>query len=342
MTFAVSSHGYDSTPPLPIAVHCYPSTFQGSGPSHMRGDTCEASVRHSGANLTNFKAVDAFPEGVEVNALNDCCALCNKEPTCTSWIASEDLKPDDKGKNCWPGFCVDSVGVPTLNCTTKAASNRVSAILSPSVPSFSDWWILGDKVDWYLAPSKTKFSQYKSYYELSGAPALPPRYGLGFMATYWGYQTMEQVIGNMTLFRENKLPIDSFIMDYDWWSCEDNKFGPHTCGINSTQDFEYDSNMWGRTQIFYQGGGWPKVETSNATDILRYMHGGIGSDDDPHTLRMRFSGSRKLTLTPNAQCPMPNPLILRYPQASLLFSYKRKQEKWMAPVRCRYSWRWTQ
>jgi len=28
---------------------------------------------------------------------------------------------------------------------------------------------------------------------------------------------MEQVEGNMTAFRDGKFPIDSFIMDYDWY-----------------------------------------------------------------------------------------------------------------------------
>jgi alpha-glucosidase (family GH31 glycosyl hydrolase) len=34
---------------------------------------------------------------------------------------------------------------------------------------------------------------YDTYFELTGAAALPPRHGMGFMATYWGYKNMEQV-----------------------------------------------------------------------------------------------------------------------------------------------------
>jgi hypothetical protein len=36
------------------------------------------------------------------------------------------------------------------------------------------------------------------------------------MATYWGYKTMQQVEGDMHMFRNHSFPIDSFIMDYDW------------------------------------------------------------------------------------------------------------------------------
>ena len=38
-----------------------------------------------------------------------------------------------------------------------------------------------------------------------------------------GYETMGYVDSNMTAMRDGKYPIDSFIMDYDW-------FGPAPCG----------------------------------------------------------------------------------------------------------------
>ena len=45
---------------------------------------------------------------------------------------------------------------------------------------------------------------------------------MGFMATYWGYKSMQEVERYMHEFRQRELPIDSFIMDYDW-------FGPDPC-----------------------------------------------------------------------------------------------------------------
>ena len=44
---------------------------------------------------------------------------------------------------------------------------------------------------------------------------------------------------------------------------------------------------------FDNGNGWPKTSTTNATDLFHYMHQGIGTDADPHSLRFRFSGIRK-------------------------------------------------
>ena len=294
LAFAVSEHEYDSTPPLSVAVHCYGNTFQGKQPTHFRGDMCAKSIRHSNAEGTNFKRTKQYPNGTTVKTIDECCALCNEDSSCTSWIATKDLKPDSSagGSNCWVGFCADNVGEPTLHCTTKSATNRIGAHVEPSPPSFSDWWILGTRVDWYLAPANTKYDQYSALYELTGAPALPPRYGFGFMATYWGYNTMNEVIGNMTKFRDGRYPIDSFIMDYDWWNCGTSP-GDHCEASKATgQDFSYDPVMFG-PHTFDNGNGWPKVSTSNATDLLAYMHQGIGSDNDPHLLRMRFSGIRK-------------------------------------------------
>jgi hypothetical protein len=42
-----------------------------------------------------------------------------------------------------------------------------------------------------------------------------------------------QVEGNMTAFRDGRYPIDSFIMDYDWF----------LTGANPDQDFDYDPKM---------------------------------------------------------------------------------------------------
>ena len=43
---------------------------------------------------------------------------------------------------------------------------------------------------------------------------LAMRWAAGFMATYWGYKTMQEVEQYMHEFRDRQLPIDSFIMDY--------------------------------------------------------------------------------------------------------------------------------
>jgi hypothetical protein len=80
------------------------------------------------------------------------------------------------------------------------------------------WFGLGKRMDWYLAPTPNGgFDFTKALFDLTGAPAVPPLFGMGFMATYWGYSSMREVESYMYEFRTRKLPIDSFIMDYDWF-----------------------------------------------------------------------------------------------------------------------------
>ena len=50
---------------------------------------------------------------------------------------------------------------------------------------------------------------------------------------------------------------------------------------------------WRSNQSFGGSGGWPTVHTSTPAELFDHFHTGIGSDADPHTLRMRFSGIRK-------------------------------------------------
>ena len=56
-------------------------------------------------------------------------------------------------------------------------------------------------MDYYLSPTPSGYDFIKALYELTGAPAVPPRHGMAFMATYWGYTSMDEVEGYMHAFR---------------------------------------------------------------------------------------------------------------------------------------------
>lgn len=103
------------------------------------------------------------------------------------------------------------------------------------------------------------------------------------MVTYWGYDNMEQVEGNMTAFRDGAFPIDSFVMDYDWWNTAEN---------NETLDFSYDQKMFGpHTFVHPPGSTVPDANTSGPAELLAHFH------DD---LSMRWSGIRKPRTYSNA------------------------------------------
>ena len=286
--FAVSSHKYDNRSPPSKYVHCYPNTFAGvpSTPNPgTRPDMCRASIRKNGTDASGFVRVSDTKSELLVNHFDECCSACNKDNECRAWIATEDLKPDASGFNCWLGAGASSTH-PTKN-RIYAADQR-----APSPYDGHSWWILGNEADWYLAPAATASEFTSSYYGLTGPPAMPPRYAFGFMATYWGYNYMEEVVGNMTKFRDGRYPIDSFIMDYDWWNCGTSP-GDDCKGHVTGQDFQYDPVMWGN-HTFGGQEDWPLVNVETPADILNFFHQGLGSSNtSTKSLKMRFGGIRK-------------------------------------------------
>mmetsp|Transcript_28013 Transcript_28013/g.83713 ORF Transcript_28013/g.83713 Transcript_28013/m.83713 type:complete len:315 (-) Transcript_28013:13-957(-) len=85
------------------------------------------------------------------------------------------------------------------------------------------------------------------------------------------------------MFRNGSYPIDSFIMDYDW-------FGPDPCGANKSDngmyncgDYGYKASFWAN-QSFVQPDG-STVMTKTSADVIKHFHA--------PPLNMRFAGIRK-------------------------------------------------
>eukprot|EP00038_Savillea_parva_P031160 m.83348 g.83348 ORF g.83348 m.83348 type:complete len:913 (-) comp9532_c0_seq2:3272-6010(-) len=300
--YAVSPWEYD-----PDAIHCYPASFKSftslstnphasvvtptpspstiSAVSAVNKETCTPTK--SNTDVTRFQRSTAAPNGVKNTTLASCCGACDNATDCIAWVRTADGKPDGSGMNCWLFSHV---------CGTTSRNDRTfgGSLTPPSgcsgpppgppgpAPVGPGWSGRGRRMDWYLAPAKTGYSYLGALYNLTGAPAVPPRYGMAFMATYWGYKSMQQVEGYMHQFRNGSYPIDSFIMDYDW-------FGPQPCGAKGAQggyncgDFGYRGAFWAN-QTFVQPDG-SSVVTHTAADVLKHFHA--------PPLSMRFGGIRK-------------------------------------------------
>eukprot|EP00041_Stephanoeca_diplocostata_P019001 m.402856 g.402856 ORF g.402856 m.402856 type:complete len:276 (+) comp21185_c0_seq4:356-1183(+) len=192
-------------------------------------------------------------------------------------FAVSPLEFDPKNVHCYPvGFAGSPSATPLLE------PNTSMGIQSENEGSTSVWYITGAAADWYLAPVTDGYAFTKALYDLTGAPKIPPRYAMAFMATYWGYSSMQEVEGYMHKFREGAYPIDSFIMDYDW-------FGPKPCGPDGAQgdgncgDYGYKGSFW-YNQTFVQPDG-SKVVTTLPSQVLSHFH------SEP--LNMKFAGIRK-------------------------------------------------
>ena len=207
LSFAVSSWAYD---PIAANHHCYPVAFDGHvGATQPRPsiDYCDPAMRKNDTDGENIMRSAKYPDGMNGTTYAQCCAACNGAPDCTALIWSDGTHPDPNG-NCWP---LASAG------GTKAGAGRVFAGSTPPPPPPPQqaWWAMGGAADWYLAPAASPLAYTRALYDLTGAPAIPPLYAWGFMVTYWGYEKMEFVEGNVTAFRDGQFPLDLTIMDYD-------------------------------------------------------------------------------------------------------------------------------
>ena len=197
------SRSYDPNHP-----HCYPVDFAGNVgdaplPRVAGGDTCQP--QRAGVDASNSVRSNKFPNGLQnATTAAACCGACNSDPSCTAWIWSDGSDPDPAG-DCWP--------LASYSGTT-ARSGRTLGGSGPPPPQQA-WWAMGGAADWYLSPAATPLDFYRALYQLTGAPAVAPRYAFGFLATYWGYKTMEEVESNMTAARDGQYPWDAFIMDYE-------------------------------------------------------------------------------------------------------------------------------
>jgi alpha-glucosidase (family GH31 glycosyl hydrolase) len=56
--------------------------------------------------------------------------------------------------------------------------------------------------------------------QLTGRPALPPRWSLGNLQSKFGYQSFDEIQGIIDEFRSRQIPLDAVIMDLDWFGIE--------------------------------------------------------------------------------------------------------------------------
>ena len=261
--FAVSSNDFD-----PAFPHCYPVSFSGnmgSGPTPREGVPKCTPVRNNTIAVKPVRS-NLYPHGGKAT-LAGCCALCEGDPSCTAYQWSVINETSATG-NCWPLASYSGTDVG-------ATYTLAGAPPLPPPTRLPAWWAMGTAADWYVAPTAVPLAFTRALYDLTGAPAVPPRHAWGFMATYWGYTTMEEVEGNMTAFRDGAYPVSTFIMDYDFWNTPE----------NPNLDFGYDPKMFGNhTFIHAPNSTVPNATTSGPAELFEHFK---------RDLNMRWAGIRK-------------------------------------------------
>ena len=253
---------------------------------------------------------------IRVSGHESCCAACNDLDACTAWVV------DSKAhKNCRLFSCVDQWVPPDViggddnrflagGLESQCGDKPPPSPMEPAggyIHQTEGWFGLGRRMEWYLAPTPAGgFDFTRALFDLTGAPAVPPMFGMGFMATYWGYKNMSQVESYMHEFRGRRLPIDSFIMDYDW-------FGPDPCppkegsavpqGGCNCGDYGYRRGWWSNISFVQPDG--TAVHCAAPKDVFEHFH---------TRLSMRFGAIRKPRTYSNKQLCAANGWLL--PNAS--------------------------
>lgn len=200
LSFPVSSWLYDPSRP-----HCYGVSFQGPPAAPPATPACGNFT--SGRRTTNPVRTQSYPLGINVGSEKECCNFCSHDEACVGADYSDAPQDPAMEANCFP--------LKSFSGVVDAQGWSYSGPASPPpAPSQPGWWVLGaDAADVYLAPAPAPLDMLRALYQLTGAPGIPPRYAFGAMWTYWGYDNMEEVERNMTLFRDGSYPIDAHIMD---------------------------------------------------------------------------------------------------------------------------------
>ena len=294
-------------------------------PPPKQEDTCTTITHVVPAPNASTEIAFIKTGGAAGDSTDSCCNACNAHPDCTNWVLQSKgcnpekdptckAQPGQNASNCHLYSCVEQWIPPDVNGDTDnnfisggVESSKCSGIAATDSPYIHQdgWFVLGKRADWYLSPTpKGGFDYTKALFDLTGAPAVPPLFGMGFMATYWGYTHMQEVEQYMHEYRDRKLPIDSFIMDYDW-------FGPNPCGATPDAQGDYNCGDYG-----YRGGWWndtvfkqadgSSVTCKTAADVFEHFHS--------PPLNMHFGGIRKPRTYSNKNLSAANGWLL--PEAS--------------------------
>ncbi len=82
------------------------------------------------------------------------------------------------------------------------------------------WSFEGSSADLYLMPAVTLYDAAAAYAELSGHPAVPPRWTFGYLQSRWGWRDRAYIEDTLKQFTDRMLPVDAFIFDFEWYTTQ--------------------------------------------------------------------------------------------------------------------------
>jgi alpha-glucosidase len=105
------------------------------------------------------------------------------------------------------------------------------------------WNFPGKRADLYLIPAANLYDAAQAYAELTGYPAVPPRWTFGYLQSRWGWKDRAYIDDTAKQFIDRKLPVDAFIFDFEWFTRRpDYKLPPQ--GAADYPDFSWNPPLF--------------------------------------------------------------------------------------------------
>jgi len=101
----------------------------------------------------------------------------------------------------------------------------------------------GNSVDLYLTPARTLYDWLRNDAELTGFAPVPPLWSLGYFQSRWGWESQKYIEDTLAHFRQDNLPVDTFIIDFEWYTTNpDYKVPPQ--GQADFNDFGWNPGLF--------------------------------------------------------------------------------------------------
>ncbi len=75
----------------------------------------------------------------------------------------------------------------------------------------------GGELDFFFFQGQDLKDLRKDFMELTGKPPIPPKHALGLWVSEYGYDNWQEIDDKLTTLRQNKFPLEGFILDLQWF-----------------------------------------------------------------------------------------------------------------------------
>jgi alpha-glucosidase len=81
-----------------------------------------------------------------------------------------------------------------------------------------EWTVPGPGADLYLMPASNLYDWLRDDAELTGFAPVPPLWAFGYLQSRWGWESKDYIDATFAHFRQDQLPVDTFILDFEWYT----------------------------------------------------------------------------------------------------------------------------